>query len=236
MHAKDVMTTVVITATAQTPIEKIAKLMLERRISAVPVLDAEGRVEGIVSEGDLIRRAESGTAGRRSWWLDLLAGRDATVVDYMKSHGRTAGDVMTREVLTIGERTPLAKIATLLERHRIKRVPVVRNGRLVGIVSRANLLQGLVAEKAASGAGTLTDARIRSTGHQGARAGRREQVVRERRRGEGRRGVLGVRRVGRAEARAARRGEDCDRREARGRPHVGHPTDDPGRHGWAISG
>lgn len=155
------MTTDVATVRPQTPVDEIARLMLERRISAVPVVDPEGYVEGIVSEGDLIRRVGSRTTGPRSWWLDLLAGREATVIDYMKSHGRVAGDVMTREVVTIGERTPLGKVATLLERHRIKRVPVVRNGRLVGIVSRANLLQGLIVARALGGAGTVADARIR---------------------------------------------------------------------------
>jgi CBS-domain-containing membrane protein len=162
MIAKDVMTTAVVTVRAQTSVEDVAKLLLKRRISAVPVVDAKGRLQGIVSEGDLIRRVESGTQSHRSWWLDIMANRDRIVFDYVKSHGRTAGDVMTREVITIGERTPLAKIATLLERHRIKRVPVVRTGKVVGIVSRANLLHGLAAQKTAGGTVAGSDREIRS--------------------------------------------------------------------------
>jgi CBS-domain-containing membrane protein len=163
MQAKDVMTMAVVTARPQTSVEEIAKLMLDRRISAIPVVDANGRVQGIVSEGDLIRRVETGTeVRRRSWWLEFLAGSDGMALDYLKSHGRTAGDVMTREVVTIGERTPLEKIATLLERHRIKRVPVVRNGKVVGIVSRANLLHGLAAQKTGGGTSATTDRAIRA--------------------------------------------------------------------------
>lgn len=162
MEARDVMTALVVTVRPQTSVEEVAGLMLERRISAVPVVDDKGRVQGIVSEGDLIRRVESGTERHRSWWLDLLADRDGKAFDYVKSHGRTAGDVMTRRVVTVSERTPLEKIATLLERHRIKRVPVVRGGRVVGIVSRANLLHGLVAQKIAGGAAVATDRKIRA--------------------------------------------------------------------------
>jgi CBS-domain-containing membrane protein len=162
MIAKDVMTTAVVTVRAQTSVEDVARLLLKRRISGVPVVDAKGRLQGIVSEGDLIRRAESRTKSHRSWWLDLLAGPDDTASDYVKSHGRTAGDVMTREVITVGERTPLAKIATLLERHRIKRVPVLRTGKVVGIVSRANLLHALVAQKTGRGKVAVSDRQIRS--------------------------------------------------------------------------
>lgn len=162
MEARDVMTAPVVTVRPQTSVEEVARLMLERRISAVPVVDDKGRVQGIVSEADLIRRVESGTERHRSWWLDLLADRDGKAFDYAKSHGRTAGDVMTRRVVTVSERTPLEKIATLLERHRIKRVPVVRGGRVVGIVSRANLLHGLVAQKTVGGAAVATDRRIRA--------------------------------------------------------------------------
>ena len=160
MEAKDVMTTPVVTVAPKTSVEEVAKLMLERRISAVPVVDAQSRVQGIVSEGDLMRHAETGAERHPSWWLALFGAELA--IDYVKSHGRTAAEVMTPEVVTVGERTPLEKIATLLERHRIKRVPVVRNGKLVGIVSRANLLHGLVARKTAGGPPAATDRKIRS--------------------------------------------------------------------------
>ena len=159
MQAKDVMTSGAVTVTPETPVQAVAKLMLERRISAVPVVDAKGRLQGIVSEGDLVRHVESGT--ERSWWLKLVVDRDATAVDYLKSYGRTAADVMTRDVVTVSERMPLAKIATLLERHRIKRVPVVRNGRVVGIVSRANLLHGLAARRTPRADAVASDREIR---------------------------------------------------------------------------
>jgi CBS domain-containing protein len=149
MLAKDVMTTNVVTVRPDALVEDVARLLLARGISAAPVVDARGGVQGIVSEGDLMRRAETGTERQPSWWLSLLADRDQIAAEYAKSHGRTARDVMTREVITVGERVPLERIATLLERQRIKRVPVVRRGKLVGIVSCANLLRGLAARKPA---------------------------------------------------------------------------------------
>lgn len=162
MEARDAMTELVVTVKPQTSVEEVAGLMLKHRISAVPVVDGEGRVQGIVSEGDLIRRAESGTEQQRSWWLDLITGSDARAIDYAKAYGRTAEDVMTRSVITVSERTPLVKIVKLLERHRIKRVPVVRRGKLVGIVSRANLLHGLGAQRTASGPVVVADRKIRA--------------------------------------------------------------------------
>jgi len=149
MQAKDVMTTPVVTVNPDTPVADVAKQLIKRRISAVPVVDAEGRAVGIVSEGDLMRRPE--TAGKRhpSWWLALLAEPEDQAREYVKAHGRRAREVMTRDLVTVGEDAPLEEIATLLEKHRIKRVPVVRQGKLVGIVSRANLLQGIVARQRA---------------------------------------------------------------------------------------
>lgn len=161
MEARDVMTTPVITVRPDTPVEELARLMLARRISAVPVVDESGRLRGIVSEGDLMRRPESGTVGPRSWWLDLVAGFDQRPLDYLKSHGRSAADVMTRNVVTVTERTPLDRIAALLERRRIKRVPVLRAGRVVGVVSRANLLHGLATGRPAR-ASKAIDREIRS--------------------------------------------------------------------------
>lgn len=145
MLAKDVMTTSVVTVLPGTEVREIAALFLERRISAVPVLDGDGELRGIVSEGDLLNRPEAGTQHRRSWWLRLFSGPDDQAREYLRVHGHRAKDVMTENVVTVPEDMPLAKIAALLERHRIKRVPVMRDGKLVGIVSRANLLQGLAA-------------------------------------------------------------------------------------------
>jgi CBS domain-containing protein len=147
MQARDVMTTRVITVGPDTDIAETAKCLLENRISAVPVVEPDGRIVGIVSEGDLMRRSESGTERRPSWWLSLLLLPEQKAINYVKTHGRCARDVMTREVITVNEGATLEQIAETLEKHRIKRVPVVRDGKLVGIVSRANLLHGLVASQ-----------------------------------------------------------------------------------------
>jgi CBS domain-containing protein len=150
MRAMDVMTTNVITVGPDTSVQEVAKMLSERSISGVPVVDAENRLVGILSEGDLLHRVETGTERRvqrrrRSWWLDTIGSDEELARDYVKSHGRTAKDVMTREVVTVSDTTDLAEIANLLETKRIKRVPVVRDGKLVGIVSRANLVRALAA-------------------------------------------------------------------------------------------
>lgn len=150
MRARDVMTEDVVSVGPEASVESIARLLLERRISAVPVIGADGGLLGIVSEGDLMRRAETGTERRSSWWLELLDGREGSAERYLKSHGLTARDVMTAQTVTVAETTPLENVATLLEQHKIKRVPVLRGRKVVGIVSRANLLHALVA--AADGA------------------------------------------------------------------------------------
>lgn len=143
MQARDVMTAPAVTVPPDTAVEDVARLLLSRGISAVPVVGADGRLEGIVSEGDLMRRVEAGTERTPSWWLRTFGDDDSQASDYAKSRGRRAADVMTRQVVTVDEDAALADIAGLLEHQRIKRVPVVRGGRVVGIVSRANLLQGL---------------------------------------------------------------------------------------------
>ncbi|MWJ27099.1 CBS domain-containing protein [Halomonas sp. ZH2S] len=143
MQANDVMTQNVITVEPDTQVREIARLLMENRISAVPVVNAEGKVLGIVSEGDLMRRVENGTDQRKSWWLKSIFTGANDAGSYVKSHGRKASEIMTPKPLTIEESMPLEDVARLLEKHHIKRVPVVRNDKLVGIVSRANLLQGL---------------------------------------------------------------------------------------------
>ena len=145
MQATDVMTANVITVQPDTGVPEIARLLLKHRISAVPVVDADRRVVGIVSEGDLMRRAETDTESRHSWWLEAILSTQDRAGEYIKTHGRKAGDVMTRNVVCVAEDTPLYEIAGLLEKHHIKRAPVTRDGRLVGIISRANLLHGLAA-------------------------------------------------------------------------------------------
>lgn len=143
MLVKDVMTEKVITVTPETRIEEIARLFLDHHISGVPVVDETGGLAGLVSEGDLMRRVADADTPRRSWWLELFAGNGAGAADYVKAHGRHAHDVMTRDVITVPEDMAIGRAAAVLEKYRIKRIPVLRDGKLVGIVSRSNLLQGL---------------------------------------------------------------------------------------------
>jgi CBS domain-containing protein len=149
MRAKDVMTTRVVSVGLETPVEEIARLLLTHRISAVPVLDDTGALAGIVSEGDLIRRADTGTARHASWWRSLTADFEDRAREYTRTYGTRAADVMTRHLVTVGLDTPLAEVARVLEERRIKRVPVVNSaGTLVGIVSRADLLRALALRQA----------------------------------------------------------------------------------------
>ena len=143
MRAADVMTSEVITAGEDASVQEAAKLMVEHGISAVPVVDREGRMVGMVSEGDLLHRAETGTERRHSWWLEIVASTNQLAGEYVKSHSGSVKDIVTRDVISVTEETTVADIAILLETNRIKRVPVLRDGRLVGIVSRANLVRAL---------------------------------------------------------------------------------------------
>jgi CBS domain-containing protein len=152
MKAADVMATNVITVRLDTPVATIAEVLLANRISAVPVVNDKDALVGIVSEGDLIHRVEAGTERHRSWWLELLTGKEMLAHEFVKSHARKASDVMTRAVVSVQPDTPLGDIASLLEKHRIKRVPVLSNGKIAGIVSRANLIQALVSDAKASNA------------------------------------------------------------------------------------
>jgi len=160
LTAVEVMTTNVISVMPGTPVRDIVKLLCTRHISGVPVIDREKRVIGIVSESDLIGRAEVVGEQRRSRWLAALTNSSALAHDYVKTHGRIAADVMTAPVITAPPTASLAECAKTLERHRIKRVPVVEDGRLIGIVTRGNLLQALATADAAEPA-SLDDRTIR---------------------------------------------------------------------------
>lgn len=163
MQAKDVMTTRAATIGAGARIQEAARRMFERGVSALPVVDVKGRVVGIISEGDLVRRAEIGTDQARSWWLRLFALQGETAAaDFAKTHGNRVGDVMTTQVISVAEATPLEKVAQLLEKHRIKRVPVMRAGRLVGIVSRADLVRRISIARPARAATPRSDRGLRS--------------------------------------------------------------------------
>jgi CBS domain-containing protein len=162
MNVADVMTRTAITVTPETTIEAAARLLLEHRISGLPVVDPGGAVVGVVTEGDLLRRIETGTERRHSGWLEFLIAPGRLAEEYAHANARRVGEVMTTDVVAVTPEEPLAEVVRLMERHHIKRLPVIENGRLVGIVSRANLVQALLdnlpkpAGKAAAG-----DAEIR---------------------------------------------------------------------------
>jgi CBS domain-containing protein len=143
MKASEVMSRDVITVDPATPIHRIATLMTERRISGVPVIMPDGKVVGVVSESDLIYRAEMGTERKRKWWLAIFSDPDELARDYAKAHGVKAEDVMTREVVFVTEDDDISHVANTLDRHRVKRLPVVRDGKLVGIITRSDLVKAL---------------------------------------------------------------------------------------------
>lgn len=141
------MTAPVITANPADTATELAELLVRHRISAVPVVDDAGNLVGIVSEGDLMRRLEIGTQRRYSWWLKLFIDSRTLAADYVEARTRRVSDVMTTNVITASPDTPLDEIATLLESKSIKRVPILSDGKLVGIVSRANLVQAFASAK-----------------------------------------------------------------------------------------
>jgi CBS-domain-containing membrane protein len=144
MQAKDVMSRNLVTIAADATVLQAARLMLQHHISGLPVVDASGNLVGILSEGDFLRRRETGTQRRRSRWLEFLMGPGKIASEYTHSHGMRVSEVMTENVRTISEDTELEEIVELMERHRIKRVPVVRDGKLTGIVTRSNLMHAMV--------------------------------------------------------------------------------------------
>jgi CBS domain-containing protein len=144
MQARDVMTTRVISIEADAPVMRAIHLMLQNRISGLPVVGPKGELVGMVTEGDFLRRGELGTQRRRSRWLEFLIGPGLLADEYVHANGRKVDEVMTRQLFTVPEDTPLDEVVQLMERHRIKRVPVVRKGRLIGIVTRANIMHALV--------------------------------------------------------------------------------------------
>lgn len=148
MKARDVMVSPVITVKPSASIKEVAQSLQQHHISALPVVDAAGQLIGIVSESDLMRRADLGTERQRSRWLSaLFVDEERLAAEYVRAHGRKVADVMTKRVITAAPDTSLNEIASLLEKHGIKRVPILENGALVGIVSRANLIQALAADR-----------------------------------------------------------------------------------------
>jgi len=143
MRAHQIMTRRVITVPADTPIAEAAKIMLQQHVSGLPVVDQAGKLVGVVSEGDFIRRAEIGTETKRGGWLRFLIGPGQAATEFVRERGRKVGEVMTPDPCTITEEAPLAEIVQLMEKKHIKRVPVMRGDAIVGIVTRSNLLQAV---------------------------------------------------------------------------------------------
>jgi len=143
MKAADVMTSHVISVAPDASVQECVRLMLEYRISGLPVIDATGSLVGIVTEGDFLRRVEAGTERKRPRWLEFLAGPGRLADEYIHSHGRKVSEVMTSDPITVTEDTPVEQVVRLMEGRRVKRLPVVRGTTVVGILSRANLLHAL---------------------------------------------------------------------------------------------
>jgi CBS domain-containing protein len=143
MNVKDVMTSPVVSVEPDSSVLQAVRIMLQRRISGLPVIDKEGRLVGIVTEGDFLRRAETGTQRRRPRWLEFLLGPGRLAEEYTRSHGRKVQDIMTAEPVTVTEEEPLDAVVQLMEKRQIKRLPVMRGDEVVGIVSRANLVHAL---------------------------------------------------------------------------------------------
>ena len=147
MIAADIMTNPVITIEENESVQTCAARLLEHRISALPVVDSQEHLVGIISEGDLMRRSELGAMPREgAWWLEWLKNCTSEAKEFIQNNTQRVGDLMTREVVTASPDTSLAEIASLLDKRRIKRVPIVENKRMVGLISRANLLHALAAQ------------------------------------------------------------------------------------------
>jgi CBS domain-containing protein len=161
MNAEDVMTREVISIDPNATVLQAARLMLEHHISGLPVIDKDGNLVGVLSEGDFLRRRETKTEHRRSRWLEFLMGPGRIAAEYSHSHGSKVSEVMTPEVQTVEEVTPIEDIVDLMERRRIKRVPVVCGGQVVGIVTRSNLMHAMVSLARGAQPAAKDDAAIR---------------------------------------------------------------------------
>jgi CBS domain-containing protein len=161
MNAGDLMTSFVVTVRLDATIEYAAQLMLQYRISGLPVTDSNGAVLGIITESDLLRRAETGTEKRHARWAVLFLGPGRLAQEYVRTRGRKVGEVMTEHVFTITPQTPISEVVKLMETKRVKRLPVVDQGRLVGIVSRADVMAAFVGLLSEEPGGSLNDTEIR---------------------------------------------------------------------------
>lgn len=161
MRAKDVMTRNIVSVAPDATVLQAARLMLQHHISGLPVVDASGKLVGILSEGDFLRRRETSTQRRRSRWLEFLMGPGKIASEYTQSHGSRVAEVMTENVATVNDDAGLEEIVELMEKRRIKRVPVMQDGKLAGMVTRSNLMHAMVSMARAVPPPPQSDAAIR---------------------------------------------------------------------------
>lgn len=161
MKALEVMQRKLITTTAESSIDDAVRLMVANRISGLPVVDRTGAVVGILSEGDLLRRTELGTEARVPAWIGWLAGQGRAAREYVRGHARKVGEIMTAPAISVSPQTELAEVVALMESRRIKRVPVVKGGRLVGLLTRCDLMRALASLLPAVDTRPVADARLR---------------------------------------------------------------------------
>jgi CBS domain-containing protein len=162
MKAMDVMTRDVVSIEPDASVLQAVRLMLQHKISGLPVVDAAGNLQGILTEGDFLRRAETGTERKRSRFVEFLLGPGRLAEDYTRTSGRRVNEVMTPDVYTVTEDAPLEQVVHLMERHRIKRLPVVRGGKVVGIITRANLVRAVASLALAEHPVAASDETIRA--------------------------------------------------------------------------
>ena len=162
MRAMDVMVRDVVTASPDEDVDQVVELLAKHDASTLPVVDTDGNVVGMIGDLDLMRRPEIGTEKHHPWWMEAMTPASKLAGEFAKSHGRRVSEVMSTHVISASEDTPLGDIASLLEKHRIKRVPILRDGKLVGMVSRSNLIQALASSHGGPHDAAESDRDIRS--------------------------------------------------------------------------
>jgi CBS domain-containing protein len=161
MRAAEIMTHNVITVDRDTSVAQAIRLMLDHRVSGLPVLDSDRKVAGIITEGDLLRRIETGTERHRPRWLEILMGPARMASEYVRSHGRKVDEIMTRDLISATPDTAIEDVVELMERRHVKRIPILQDGLLVGIVGRADLLRAVAKALEEQPAQTYRDEEIR---------------------------------------------------------------------------
>jgi CBS domain-containing protein len=162
MNAADIMTRNILSVGPESRVVEAIGLMLDNHVSGLPVIDEAGQLVGIVTEGDLLRRGETGTERHRPRWVEILMGPGRLAGEYVRTHGRKIGEIMSHEIVSVEPQTPLDEIVALMERHRIKRVPVLEGEKLIGIVSRADFLRALARRLEDDSAAAASDEEIRA--------------------------------------------------------------------------